>query len=313
VSWRLLQLLFALLVAGALVALVLEPRVHTAPAPPRALRRPGVPAAAPQRPPEQCASAPGFTAAAASNAASLTGAAWSAFGRPETGWEIYVPLISRELGTGCAPQSEGFARALAAWQGAHGQARGGAMDEATLSALNVTWLRRRPFVTATAHNNCPPPPPPDQLAWTRPDESYSSKPVQLAAGALLAYRVMAAAARAQVPDVAGAPRLLTIFSGYRDPAGDLLACEASGHCGSVARARCSAHRTGDALDLYLGAAAGYRPESSDDANRLYQSRSAAYRWLVANGDRFGFVPYPFEPWHWEWTGAAPRADPEPSG
>ena len=35
------------------------------------------------------------------------------------------------------------------------------------------------------------------------------------------------------------------------------------------------------------------------------SRTPAYRWLVANADRFGFVPYPFEPWHWEWTGEAP--------
>ena len=33
----------------------------------------------------------------------------------------------------------------------------------------------------------------------------------------------------------------------------------------------------------------------------------AYRWLVANADRFGFVNYPFEPWHWEWTGEPPKA------
>ena len=49
-------------------------------------------------------------------------------------------------------------------------------------------------------------------------------------------------------------------------------------------------------------APGYPPESSDDANRLYESRTPAYLWLVANAGRFGFVSYPFEPWHWEWTG-----------
>ena len=27
------------------------------------------------------------------------------------------------------------------------------------------------------------------------------------------------------------------------------------------------------------------------------------RWLVANGHRFGFHNYPFEPWHWEWAPA----------
>jgi LAS superfamily LD-carboxypeptidase LdcB len=56
------------------------------------------------------------------------------------------------------------------------------------------------------------------------------------------------------------------------------------------------------MDLFLGAAPGYPPESSADANRLFQSRSEIYAWLVANAGRFGFTPYPFEPWHWEWTG-----------
>jgi LAS superfamily LD-carboxypeptidase LdcB len=31
----------------------------------------------------------------------------------------------------------------------------------------------------------------------------------------------------------------------------------------------------------------------------------AFRWLVANAYRHGFVNYAFEPWHWEWTGEAP--------
>jgi LAS superfamily LD-carboxypeptidase LdcB len=59
------------------------------------------------------------------------------------------------------------------------------------------------------------------------------------------------------------------------------------------------------MDLDLGAASGFGPDSTDDANRLFISRGAAYRWMVANAGRFGFVNYPFEPWHWEWTGEAP--------
>jgi LAS superfamily LD-carboxypeptidase LdcB len=59
------------------------------------------------------------------------------------------------------------------------------------------------------------------------------------------------------------------------------------------------------VDIDLGAAPGSRIDSSDDANRLYLSRTPVYRWLVRNADRFGFVNYPFEPWHWEWTGEPP--------
>jgi LAS superfamily LD-carboxypeptidase LdcB len=73
----------------------------------------------------------------------------------------------------------------------------------------------------------------------------------------------------------------------------------------VVRAACSAHRTGLALDLDVGAAPGFMVDSSADPNRLFQSRTPAYRWLVRNAVRFGFVNYVFEPWHWEWRGEAP--------
>ena len=250
-------------------------------------------------------SAAAFAAAAARNAASLSTASWAVFGRPETGWETYAPLAAREIGAACPPTTEGFARALAHWQTAHGARASGVMDEATLKALDLVWLRRRPFVGANAHGACPPPPAPERLSSARPDEGYQGKPIQLRAGALAALRRMVAAARAEEPAIAADARLLTIFSGYRDPAADAARCAAEHNCGTSARAFCSAHRTGLAMDLYLGAAPGFPPESSVDANRLFQSRSAAYRWLVGNAGRFGFVNYPFEPWHWEWTGEAP--------
>jgi LAS superfamily LD-carboxypeptidase LdcB len=28
--------------------------------------------------------------------------------------------------------------------------------------------------------------------------------------------------------------------------------------------------------------------------------ACAYRWLVRNAERFGFCPYFYEPWHWEY-------------
>jgi D-alanyl-D-alanine carboxypeptidase len=255
-------------------------------------------------PPEPCQPSAAFDAAAARNAASLETAAWSVFGRAETGWEVYQPLTASEIGTACPAQAAGFAQALAAWQGMHGLPPDGIMDSATLMGLKLVWLRRRPFAAATAHGACPPPPAPDQLAFARPDEGYQTKPIQLRPGALDSYRAMVAAARAEQPAITGDKQLLTIFSGYRDPVSDAANCARDGNCGTIAKANCSAHRTGTAIDMYLGSAPGYPPESSADPNRLYQSRSPAYRWLAANAARFGFVNYPFEPWHWEWTGAA---------
>ena len=247
-----------------------------------------------------------FAAAANANSASSELARWSIFGRPEIGWQTYVPLIDHELGTACPPTSQGFAAALAIWQLAHHLPASGAMDEATMRALDFTWLGRRPFVAASGHGQCPDPPPLASLATAAPSEGYLGKTVLLRPAALAAYRRMVAAARAESPNIAANPKFMTIVSGYRDPTGDATDCAAKGDCGTPARAgTCSAHRTGLAMDLYLGAAAGFDPISSADPNRLYQSRTPAYLWLVANAARFGFVAYPFEPWHWEWTGEPP--------
>jgi zinc D-Ala-D-Ala carboxypeptidase len=257
------------------------------------------------RPVEGCHPAADFTGAAALNAQSLRTATWSVFRRLETGWEVYAPLAAREIGVDCPPNAEGFAAALADWQGDHRLGRTGVMDEATLKALSQTWEARRPFVAASAHGVCPAPPPAAALAQARPDEGYGGKPVQLRAGALDAYRRMVAAARAQEPVLAADRRMLTIFSGYRDPIADAARCATEQNCDTIVRANCSAHLTGLAMDLYLGAAPGYSPDSSADPNRLYQTRSNAYLWMVAHAREFGFVNYPFEPWHWEWTGEGP--------
>jgi hypothetical protein len=65
----------------------------------------------------------------------------------------------------------------------------------------------------------------------------------------------------------------------------------------VARPGHSVHQSGRAVDLYMGIR-----NASGNASR--QRQTSAYRWLVANADRFDFVPYEREPWHWEFT---PRA------
>ncbi|MHB8529715.1 MAG: D-alanyl-D-alanine carboxypeptidase family protein [Caulobacteraceae bacterium] len=244
----------------------------------------------------------GPAAAAARNALTLRTLAWTPFRRPEKGWELYAPLAAREISALCAPTDPLFAARLAAWQSAHGVGAGGVMDAATLGRMELIWQARRPFV-AMSRRGCPPPPPASALALAAPAESYGGKQILLRRDALDAYRRMIAAARRQVDAARADPRLFTIFSGYRSPAYDAARCAIQKNCQGVVRASCSAHRTGLAIDMDLGPAPGFPPDSSADANRLYISRGPAYRWLVANADRFGFVNYPFEPWHWEWAGS----------
>jgi hypothetical protein len=239
--------------------------------------------------------------AAGTNARSLDTMVWSPLGRSETGWEIYAPLVAQEIGTGCPAGSPGFASALAAWQAKHNQLGTGVLDPTTFAMMKQLWQERRPFV-ALSHTGCPAPTDESKLALARPDESYGGKDIALLPGALAAYRKMVAAAHAELLAAQTDRRLLTIFSGYRSPSYDAARCAREHNCQGLVRASCSPHRTGLAMDMDLGAAPGFGPDSSADANRLYLARSQVYRWLVYNAWRFGLANYVFEPWHWEWTG-----------
>jgi zinc D-Ala-D-Ala carboxypeptidase len=250
-----------------------------------------------------CGAPQAFVPAAKVNAVSLTTLGLAGFGRPELGWAIYAPAIAQEAGTACPADTPGFAAALALWQRQHDLTPHGAVDTATFAAMKTAWQARRPFVALRAKGICPDPP--ATLVALTPGESRSDKTVELRPRALKALRRMVAAARRDSPEIAADPELLGVFSGYRDPVDDEARCGREQNCQGLVRAACSSHRTGLAVDLVLGAAPGYAADSSDDANRLYQSQTPAYRWLVANARRFGFVNYVFEPWHWEWTGEAP--------
>ena len=261
------------------------PPPSTAPAP-----------APPSQTKEGCQGSPRFAGAAGANAASVQTLGWAPFGRPEVGWETYALIIAQEIGSQCAPGDPAFAEALSRWQTGQGVPADGILKPADFEIMRVATHRRRPFVAAFAQG-CPPAPDPALLAPARSDEGYAGKAVTLRRDVLEAYRRMVAAAREEQPSIAGEPRLLTIVSAYRSPEEEARRC-AGQDCSGSARALCSAHRTGTALDLFVG----YEPASTDDANRLAQSRAPSYRWLVANAARFGFAPYVFEPWHWEWAG-----------
>lgn len=140
-------------------------------------------------------------------------------------------------------------------------------------------------------------------------------PVVLHRLAAEAWAAMVSAARA---DSIAAPLLLPI-SGYRSSQRQAqLWRTALARYGSPDAARkwvappgSSAHQSGRAIDFHLGA-------RNDSANVGALRRTPAYRWLVANAQRFGFYPYESEPWHWEYNppaqpGGSATSVPAPGG
>jgi LAS superfamily LD-carboxypeptidase LdcB len=252
----------------------------------------------------RCDEPSAYASAALYNASAQRNLAFSPFGRPEQGWRIYAPAIAREVRSSCPTDSVGFARSVARWQSRARLPAHGALDPATFEAMKSVWQQRRPFVRLRAARVCPAPARDLELVAV-PDPTAGAGAVRLRPGALAALQRLRAAARREAPAIAADPQLLSVFSGFRSPDYDAARCAKEGNCDGVVRASCSAHRTGLAVDLDLGSAPGFAIDSSADANRLWQTQSPAYQWLVANAARFGFVNYPFEPWHWEWTGQAP--------
>lgn len=252
---------------------------------------------------EQCDADPiEWGGPALANGISVYAMEWSPYGASEWGWDTYLPLIQKELGTDCAPGSPQFARALAEFQYARGLPATGWFDAATFQVFRGVWQERRPFIMGRVRQEpCPDPPPLYQLGYLVESEEHADRLTRLLRRDVLdAYRELVAAARAEVPEIAANPELLQIFSGFRDPEADAARCAQSGNCDGLRRAVCSPHRTGTAVDLYVGHIVGLGVDNTSPASRQHMSRTVTYRWLVKNAGRFGFTPYAFEPWHWEW-------------
>ena len=242
-------------------------------------------------------------APAFANGTSVYAMEWAPYNGTEWGWETYLPLIQKEIGTDCPPNSPRFARALAEFQIIHRLPPTGWFDAETFRVFRGVWQERRPFVMARVREEpCPDPPPLYQLGYLVESEEHADRLTRLLRRDVLdAYREMVAAARREVPEIARDSELLQIFSGFRDPEADAARCAASGNCDGLRRAVCSPHRTGTAVDLYVGHIEGLGVDNTSAASRLHMTRGATYRWLVKNAGRFGFVPYAYEPWHWEWV------------
>ncbi|CAL1692096.1 hypothetical protein MMB232_02252 [Brevundimonas subvibrioides] len=240
------------------------------------------------------------------NAISEYALEWSPFGTTEWGWVTYVPLLQKELGTDCEANTPAFAAALAGFQTRYALTPTGVFDQPTFLVLKGLLQERRPFVMARVRDECPDPPPLNQLGYLVESEEHADRLTRLLRRDVLdAYRRMVAAARAEVPQVRNDPERLQIFSGFRDPEADAARCAAERNCDGLRRAVCSPHRTGTAVDLYVGELLGMGVDSTNPASRRHMTQEPTYRWLVRNAGRFGFVPYIFEPWHWEYVGPPP--------
>jgi hypothetical protein len=225
---------------------------------------------------------------------------WTFGGKPQRGWAIYVPLIQRLIGTDEDAASEGFATSLARWQKRVGLDASGVLDEATLMRMISTWQGRR--VRGSTY------PQPDQLLVVPAAEFWDSSRAdelrKVERQTYAAYKRMLAAAAADSSlqlatrngELAASEKYLKIISAFRSREYQDRLRKLEPGAGRAALAVNSPHFTGRALDLYVGG----EPTITKDSNRALQVETRAYRWLVRNAERFGFCPYFYEPWHWEY-------------
>lgn len=252
-----------------------------------------------------CGDAPKpFADAAAKNAGSIDTLEWAPFGAKEKGWAVYEFLLDQTLATTCGAGTSNFAQALATFQGRFNLPADGVFTPATFEVFKGVWQEQRAFVMARVAGLCPEPPAPSLIVLVpKGEETFEREDRMLRSDVLAAYEKMLTTARAESSAIRSDPKALTIFSGYRSPESDQVRCDTEHNCDGTHRASCSAHRTGAAVDLDVGWAPGVHADDATLDNRMMQTRTPAYKWMVKNAARFGFVNYPFEPWHWEYVGA----------
>jgi len=244
-----------------------------------------------------------FLNAATENTKLRSGLAWDFGGRVQNGWEIYEPLIADTLGSNANAGSIEFAAALAKWQASRGLTATGILDEDSLWAMTRYWqslrLGRSDF-------------PGDEKLLSAPiadfyDSTRDVELLKLERETYAAYKRMIAAASKDLGreirftrngELAAGEKYLRIVSAYRSPEYQAELRRKQPGASRAALAVHSPHNTGQALDLYVGG----EPVSTKDVNRLMQIKTPAYRWLVKNARKYGFVNYFYEPWHWEYVG-----------
>ena len=235
-----------------------------------------------------------FSAAAAQNASLRNEVTWNFGGKQQRGWYLYDLLIGKTLDTPHDPITNEFAATLAKWQKKRGLRSDGLLDEASLMKLVSHWQSDRLKTRDPAT--------PDQLVLAPATDFYdpgrATELRQVERNTYEAYKQMIAAAHADpTVNLKASDKYLKIISAFRSPEYQEQLRKQSPNAGRAGLAVNSPHFTGRALDIYVGG----NPVDTKDSNRAIQVNTPVYRWLVHNAERFGFRPYFYEPWHWEYV------------
>ncbi len=225
---------------------------------------------------------------------------WGFGGKSQRGWSLYWSLISQFLSFDGRGESEAFAISLSRWQQRMQLPDSGILDQASWLKMVEQWQARRSKDRTISASK--------KLITIAGAEFYDpERPMELRQLEVETYhaykKMMVVAARdLNLPldaagKIAAAEKSLKIISAFRSPEYQQKLRAQSPNAGRAGLAVNSPHFTGRALDLYVGG----DPVSTKDANRALQTNTKAYRWLVKNAERFGFIPYFYEPWHWEYN------------
>jgi len=227
---------------------------------------------------------------------------WTFGAKEQHGWYLYTALIKHLLNTEESPASQRFASALSQWQQNSNLAPTGVLDEDSLMAMVGQWQNARIQNREVA--------PPEQLLTAPASDFFDPQRLeelrQVQREAYTAYKRMVAAAIAEPSlhlrhsskeTLAPDEKFLKIISSFRSREYQEELRRKSPNAGRAGLALNSPHFTGRALDIYVGG----DPVDTRDANRAIQVQTPVYQWLVRNAERFGFRPYFYEPWHWEYV------------
>ena len=210
-------------------------------------------------------------------------------------------MISQLIGVSEDPSTRDFARALARWQEQREITPTGVLDNDTWTEMVSLWQSRR--IKSREY------PSEDQLVTIPPEECFDpERDEELRKVERRTYEAYKQMTRAAAHDlglatsrdgsIAGSEKFFKVISAFRTREYQDQLRQKSPNSGRAGLAVNSPHFSGRAMDLYVGG----DPVDTKDANRAIQVNTPAYRWLVQNAERFGFRPYFYEPWHWEYVG-----------
>ena len=247
-------------------------------------------------------SASALRTAAAENVRLQYSLRWAFGGKSQFGWFIYVSLIQQTTNAPFAVETPEFAGGIAIWQQQFGLVPTGKLDDKTLYKMVEFWQSRR--LNDSTY------PAPNQLLTAPVADFYDpSRPIELRGverETFAAYKRLVAAAvqdktlnlrTTSVGELAPDEKFLKIVSAFRSREYQAMLRKQSPHSGRAGLAMNSPHFTGHALDIYVGG----EPVITKDINRAAQVQTPVYKWLVKNAEKFGFYPYYYEPWHWEYV------------